>query len=129
MRSYTIVTVRLLRNLLLLLPAVFAFLLIRTFARDRAPRFLRWLLETAGAGFVKLGQLLALRADLLPLCYCQELAHLLDQVRPIPVSRIIATIEADLNVSVDARDIAGEIAVSSVYSLGGQNAALVFKRA
>ena len=102
MRSYTIVTVRLLRNLLLLLPAVFAFLLIRTFARDRAPRFLRWLLETAGAGFVKLGQLLALRADLLPLCYCQELAHLLDQVRPIPVSRIIATIEADLNVSVDA---------------------------
>jgi 3-oxoacyl-[acyl-carrier-protein] synthase II len=32
-----------------------------------------------------------------------------------------------LNVSAGAREIAGEVSVSSVYSLGGQNAALVFK--
>jgi 3-oxoacyl-[acyl-carrier-protein] synthase II len=33
-----------------------------------------------------------------------------------------------LNVSPTAREWAGNVAVSSVYSLGGQNAALVFKR-
>lgn len=32
-----------------------------------------------------------------------------------------------LNVSGEAREVAGEVSVSSVYSLGGQNAALVFK--
>jgi 3-oxoacyl-[acyl-carrier-protein] synthase II len=34
-----------------------------------------------------------------------------------------------LNVAPEARDCAGEVSVSSVYSLGGQNAALVFQRA
>jgi 3-oxoacyl-[acyl-carrier-protein] synthase II len=33
-----------------------------------------------------------------------------------------------LNVSPEARDIAGKVSVSSVYSLGGQNAALIFKK-
>jgi 3-oxoacyl-[acyl-carrier-protein] synthase II len=33
-----------------------------------------------------------------------------------------------LNVSADARDAAGKVSVSSVYSLGGQNAALVFRK-
>jgi 3-oxoacyl-[acyl-carrier-protein] synthase II len=33
-----------------------------------------------------------------------------------------------LNVSSDGREIASGVSVSSVYSLGGQNAALVFKR-
>ncbi len=33
-----------------------------------------------------------------------------------------------LNVSPDPRDLAADLAVSSVYSVGGQNAALVFKR-
>jgi len=34
-----------------------------------------------------------------------------------------------LNVSAEARDAKIDVCVSSVYSLGGQNAALVFKRA
>jgi hypothetical protein len=33
-----------------------------------------------------------------------------------------------LNVSREARETKVEVALSSVYSLGGQNAALVFKR-
>ena len=33
-----------------------------------------------------------------------------------------------LNVAPEAREIAGKVSVSSVYSLGGQNAALVFRR-
>jgi 3-oxoacyl-[acyl-carrier-protein] synthase II len=33
-----------------------------------------------------------------------------------------------LNVSPDAREIAGEVAISSVYSIGGQNAAMVFRK-
>ena len=37
-------------------------------------------------------------------------------------------IDSSLNLSTTARDLKPEIAVSSVYSLGGQNAALVFKK-
>jgi 3-oxoacyl-(acyl-carrier-protein) synthase len=33
-----------------------------------------------------------------------------------------------LNVAAQPRDLAAKVAVSSVYSLGGQNAALVFRR-
>ena len=33
-----------------------------------------------------------------------------------------------LNVAPEARDAKVDVAVSSVYSLGGQNAALVFKK-
>jgi len=33
-----------------------------------------------------------------------------------------------LNVSTEAREFAGKVSVSSVYSLGGQNAALVFRK-
>ena len=37
--------------------------------------------------------------------------------------------EQTLNVSPETREIAGKVSVSSVYSLGGQNAALVFRKA
>ncbi|HYE19040.1 MAG TPA: beta-ketoacyl-[acyl-carrier-protein] synthase family protein [Tepidisphaeraceae bacterium] len=36
--------------------------------------------------------------------------------------------DVGLNVSATARDLKADVAVSSVYSLGGQNAALVFKK-
>jgi ubiquinone biosynthesis protein len=50
--------------------------------------------------FTKLGQFLAMRYDLLPVVYCQELSKLLDRLPPIPVSRIIPIIEHDIGQPV-----------------------------
>ena len=46
---------------------------------------------------------------------------------PPSVNTINVIDGAKLNVSREARDAAVDVSVSSVYSLGGQNAALVFR--
>ena len=48
------------------------------------PRRLRLVCEDLGPTFVKLGQLLSTRPDLLPEAYTTELAYLRDEVRPFP---------------------------------------------
>jgi ubiquinone biosynthesis protein len=55
-------------------------------------------LESLGATFVKLGQLLSTRADLLPPAYLEALARLQDDVEPIPFSDIQKVVEEDLGV-------------------------------
>jgi predicted unusual protein kinase regulating ubiquinone biosynthesis (AarF/ABC1/UbiB family) len=57
-------------------------------------------LETLGPTFIKLGQLLSTRADLLPHVYLDALSRLQDDLAPVPVEQIQRTIEADLNVRV-----------------------------
>ena len=54
-----------------------AFLLHRLLRPKRAPSLLRWYFAACGGAFVKLGQFLATRYDLLPADYCAELEHLL----------------------------------------------------
>jgi len=53
-------------------------------------------LEGLGPTFVKLGQLLATRADLLPAAHIEALARLQDDVEPVDVASIRATIEDEL---------------------------------
>jgi len=60
------------------------------------PRRVRQVLESLGATFVKLGQLLSTRADLLPPEYIAELARLQDQVPPCPFEQIRTVVEEDL---------------------------------
>lgn len=55
-------------------------------------------LEGMGPTFVKLGQLLSTRADLLPEPYLAALARLQDDVEPIPFSDVRAVIEDELGV-------------------------------
>jgi len=55
-------------------------------------------LETLGPTFVKLGQLLSTRADLLPPSYLEALSRLQDDVDPVPLADVQKTIEDDLNV-------------------------------
>jgi ubiquinone biosynthesis protein len=62
-----------------------------------APRRLRLALEELGPSFIKLGQLLSTRADILPAAYIEELRKLQDQVAPVAYSRIQRVIEHDLN--------------------------------
>lgn len=53
-------------------------------------------LITLGPTFIKIGQSLGTRADLLPLAYVKQLALLQDQVPPFPTPEAYARIEAEL---------------------------------
>lgn len=53
-------------------------------------------LERLGPTFVKIGQLLSTRSDLLPDPYTDALARLQDEVEPVPYEAVVETIEAEL---------------------------------
>ena len=69
--------------------------LSRAAARPRAER-LREALEALGPIFVKFGQVLSTRRDLLPADVADELAKLQDQVPPFPSEQSVAEIERGL---------------------------------
>jgi ubiquinone biosynthesis protein len=73
--------------------------LFRRYAAPRAVR-LRRALETLGPIFVKFGQVLSTRRDLLPTDIADELAKLQDQVPPFPSAVAIAEIERGLGRKV-----------------------------
>ena len=62
---------------------------------------LRTALEELGPIFIKLGQVLSTRPDVLPEPYIDELSHLQDRITPVPTAEIRAIIEAELGKSVD----------------------------
>jgi ubiquinone biosynthesis protein len=64
--------------------------------RRASPAVLRRYLQACGGGFIKLGQTLSMRYDLLPQDYCDELLTLLDRVPAVPVARIERIIVEDL---------------------------------
>lgn len=55
-------------------------------------------LERLGPTFIKLGQLLSTRADLLPAPYLEALSRLQDQLEPFPFDQVRTTIEEELGV-------------------------------
>jgi ubiquinone biosynthesis protein len=59
---------------------------------DRRARRLRMTIESVGATFLKLGQQLSTRADLLPYEYILELERLLDEAPPFPFSEAVEVI-------------------------------------
>jgi ubiquinone biosynthesis protein len=63
--------------------------------RRTAARF-RQLLLDLGPTFIKLGQLLSARPDILPSHWIEELSELQDQVPPIPVGEVLREIERGL---------------------------------
>jgi ubiquinone biosynthesis protein len=65
------------------------------------PARLRRLLIRLGPMFVKIGQFLALRPDVLPQEYCDELLQLVDQAEPEPWENMRATIERELGAPVE----------------------------
>lgn len=87
-RVLTVLGVVLIYGLPLLAPA--------RWRRLSGPARLRRALERLGGGWIKLGQLLALRFDLLPAAYCVELFNLLDRVAPIPYAEVERTLRAEL---------------------------------
>jgi ubiquinone biosynthesis protein len=75
-----------------------------------APRNLRTALEELGPTFIKLGQMLSTRGDLLPPRYRAELAKLQDAAPPVPAALIQRTLEQELGAeafaSVDLEPLA-----------------------
>lgn len=65
------------------------------------PKKLRLALEELGPSFIKIGQILSTRADILPLEYISELQKLQDDVRPEEFSIMKEVIESELNSSID----------------------------
>ena len=59
----------------------------REATREQAQEF-RHALEELGTTYIKLGQLLSSRPDLLPDVYIEELGHLVDEVPPVPFAQI-----------------------------------------
>jgi ubiquinone biosynthesis protein len=72
----------------------------RRYKTSRAVR-LRKALETLGPIFVKFGQLLSTRRDLLPTDIADELAMLQDQVPPFPVEEVLVTLQRVYGRPVD----------------------------
>jgi ubiquinone biosynthesis protein len=58
-------------------------------------------LESMGPTFVKLGQVLSTRADLLPQPYLDALSRLQDDVESVPAADIRRVVEEDLGMAVD----------------------------
>jgi len=70
--------------------------------RDRPfPVQLRRRLEILGPTFTKLGQIMAIREDLLPDLITQELDSLMDHLPPIPFEQVKAIMERDLEQPLD----------------------------
>jgi ubiquinone biosynthesis protein len=75
-------------------------------------------LEKLGPTFVKLGQVLSTRADLLPPAYLDALSRLQDDLAPVPIADVQKTIEDDLNVRISKAFLSFESEPLASASLG-----------
>ena len=93
------------RGLLFRLRAMSAWIIRRFLNKDIVsqpfPVQLRMRLEILGPTYVKLGQILSLRQDILPDIVTSELRNLLSDLPPVAYEEIHAIVEADLGRPVD----------------------------
>jgi ubiquinone biosynthesis protein len=75
--------------------------LLRRRKAETRPKHLRSALEELGTTFIKLGQILSTRADLLPPDYLVELAKLQDAASPVPFAEIQETLVAELGRPIE----------------------------
>src|SRR6478672_1718927 len=67
--------------------------------KAKAKAFRERLVEL-GPAYIKLGQVLSTRPDLLPPPYIKELEHLQDSVEPMPLDVVETTIESELGARI-----------------------------
>jgi ubiquinone biosynthesis protein len=86
-------------------------------ATREGARAFREALEELGTTFIKLGQLLSSRPDLLPDVYIDELSHLVDAVPPVAFAEIETVIRAELGADVFARIDPEPLATASIAQI------------
>src|SRR5512143_2779443 len=70
--------------------------------RISAPERLRLMFEDLGPTFIKFGQVLACRPDMLPIEYARELLKLTDSVAPFPSAEAQKIIEQELHAPINS---------------------------
>lgn len=65
------------------------------------PEELRTTLEDMGPTYVKIGQIMSSRTDILPESFCKELARLRSSVKPMEVSQVKSVIQQETGKSVE----------------------------
>src|SRR5438094_6958004 len=88
----------------------------RPATREGAREF-RHALEELGTTYIKLGQLLSSRSDLLPDVYIDELGRLVDEVPPVPFEQIQRVIEEELPADVFVRVDPEPVATASIAQI------------
>lgn len=96
----------------------------REIVHGLTPEKLRLILEDLGPTFVKLGQILSMRPDVLPQEYCDELVKLRAEVKPLPFETIRAVIEKECGA-----DLGDLFAAVEETPLGSASIAQVHKAA
>jgi ubiquinone biosynthesis protein len=69
--------------------------------RGLTPTTLRRMLEELGPTFVKAGQILSMRSEILPESFCNELAKLRTEVEPMPRELMLDTLRAEYDVPIE----------------------------
>lgn len=69
-------------------------------AGGMTPEKLRSIVEDLGPTFVKLGQIMSMRRDMLPESYCRELEKLRAEVRPLAFEEVRGVVETEYGVSL-----------------------------
>jgi ubiquinone biosynthesis protein len=93
-------------------------------AQDKAAAFRKRLVEL-GPAYVKLGQVLSTRPDLLPPPYIEELEHLQDDVPPMSLEDVRDTIEAELGARMSKLFLSFDEEPLGSASLGQVHAAVL----
>src|ERR1051326_645759 len=75
-------------------------------------------LERLGPTFIKLGQILSTRPDLLPPRYVQSLSRLQDNVEPFPFAQVEAIVQAELGIRISKAFAQFEAKPLAAASLG-----------
>ncbi|MGD9374807.1 MAG: AarF/UbiB family protein, partial [Anaerolineae bacterium] len=86
--------------------------------RLSVPERLRRTMEDLGVTFIKVGQFLSGRADLLPPAYIEEFSKLLDAAPPVSVEEVYATIEQELGAPTEELFLTFETVPIASASIG-----------
>ena len=82
------------------------------------PQRMRLAIEELGTAFVKLGQILSTRADLLPPAYIRELSKLQSSLKPLPVEVMKKVISDELGRAADEIFSSFDLQPIGVASIG-----------
>jgi len=106
-------------------------------ARKLLPGRVRQLFDDLGLTYVKFGQFLAMRFDLLPADICRSLEELFENVRPIPFEQVRMVVERELNrpletsFSTFSREPLASASIAQVHeatTAGGERVAVKVQR-